>query len=684
VVLDDPNSIALENFAGVTTPMGECLKRLGLHTIGDLLLYFPRAYEDLRDLRAIKDVEAGVLLTVQGEIVEMYTRDLPEGGFVVGVVLSDDGAHVLEGVWFNQAHATRGFRYGQRLSFSGKPKWYRDRWQMGNPRVQVLDGRGAAQPGIVPIYPLTEDLRADHLRAIVAKALQGFAGRMPEIIPQWLREKHAWPIMAEALREIHLPSDVQRATCAKKRFAYEEFLVLQTALALRRREMREQGKAAKLITTPEIDERIRRLFPFDLTGDQNRAVTEICQDMASDKPMQRLLQADVGAGKTAVAVYALLVAVANKYQAVLMAPTEVLARQHAATLDRYLSQSRVRRLLLTGGLSTNERREALARLRAGEIDLIVGTQALIQDDVEFANLGLVIIDEQHKFGVSQRARVRRNKVLEPHYLVMTATPMPRTVALTVYGDLDVSVIKQMPPGRQAVQTRWVSENDRERIYNLLREGLTTGQQAFVICPLVEDAIQIHEKIGRGPLRDFRVGLLHGRQSEEEKTSTMEQFRRRQLDVLIATSVVEVGVDVPNAMLMLVENADRFGLSQLHQLRGRVSRGAMPGRCWLFAVPSTEDGKQRLRAILRTTDGFALAEEDLQMRGAGDLLGAQQHGEGDLRFGRLAIDGDLLAAARADARALLTHDPMLIRPEYEPLRDAVTRRYGKTLELAGVG
>ena len=456
-------------------PRLEALDRLGVRTVGDLLFHLPRAYEDLTDLRPIAALTAGATCTVQGEIIEMDTRHLADGRFVVSVVLCDDGTHVVEGVWFNQAHVTRRFRYGQRVSFSGKAKWFRDHWQISNPRVQILDGGEKAALNVVPVYSLTEDLRPEHLRTLIGKALDLYAGRVVDILPESVRRERRWPAAPQALRDAHFPQSLDAAQRARRRFIYEEFLVLQLALALRRREVRDGRRAPPLIANTAVDSRIRRLLPFRLTKDQDRAVREICRDLATDRPMQRLLQADVGAGKTAVAVYALLVAVANKHQAAIMAPTEVLARQHMETLESYLAQSRVRRLLLTGALTPRERRAALEAIREGEVDLVVGTQALVQEGVEFAKLGLVVIDEQHKFGVHQRARVRKLGV-DPHYLVMTATPIPRTAALTVFGDLDVSVIRELPPGRQPVRTRWVSERERERVWTTLREGLSQLHQ----------------------------------------------------------------------------------------------------------------------------------------------------------------------------------------------------------------
>jgi ATP-dependent DNA helicase RecG len=686
-----PLQIPLDTLPGISAHRLELLHRLGLRTVGDLFFHLPRAYEDLNDVRSIAMLSEDSIQTVRGEVVEIDGRELNDGRTIVSVVLCDDDKNCLEGVWFNQPFASKRYRYGQRLAFSGKPKWYRDRWQMSNPRVQILDGTAASEPGVVPVYPLTEDLRPEHLRALLRVTLDAHASRLVDVLPEALRRKHGWPTASEALSDIHFPTTLAAATRGRRRFVYEEFLILQLALALRRREVRDEGRAPVLTTTTAIDERIRRLFPFRLTADQDRAVADICRDLARDKPMQRLLQADVGAGKTAVAVYALLTTVANKHQAALMAPTEVLARQHALTLDRYLAHSRVRRFLLTGALTAAQRRDALSALAAGEIDLVVGTQALVQDDVRFARLGLVVIDEQHKFGVHQRARSRRLGV-DPHYLVLTATPIPRTVALTVFGDLDVSIVRQSPPGRQPVATRWESEGMRESVYDRLRDGMKQGRQAYVVCPLVEEsaaldlksALETYTELRDGPFRDFRVGLLHGRLDEEAKAAVMDAFEQRQLDLLVCTSVIEVGVDVPNATIMVIEHAERFGLSQLHQLRGRISRGDTAGQCFLFANPSGDEGRQRLRVFLRTTDGFALAEEDMRLRGIGEFFGTRQHGLGELRVGNLIADADLLREARKDAFALVADDPSLRRSEHALLRALVLERYGKTLDLAEIG
>jgi ATP-dependent DNA helicase RecG len=690
--MENPLEQSSQFIKGVGPRRFEQLRRLGLETVGDLLFHFPRTYEDLTDVRPIAELRAGSLQTVHGEVVEIEGRRLGDGRPLVSIVISDGGPRCLEGVWFNQVHVGRRFKYGQRVAFGGKPKWYRDHWQMTTPRVSYLEeNEAAAGSGIVPIYPLTADLRADQLHSIIREAVEAYAGFVAEIVPPQLQARHRLPEPASALRRVHFPETIAGAESARRRFVYTEFLVLQAALAVRRRELRDRLRAPLLVATPKIDARIRKLFPFRLTKDQDKAISDICADLAGERPMQRLLQADVGAGKTAVAVYALLTAVANKHQAALMAPTEVLAQQHWRTLERYLARSRVRRLALTGALTPRERGAALADIRDGQVDLVVGTQALLQEDVRFARLGLVIVDEQHKFGVMQRARIRRLGA-EPHYLVMTATPIPRTVALTVFGDLDVSTIREAPPGRQPVVTRWVSADQRARTHERVREALRAGRQAYVVCPLVEEserldlkaAVATHQELQAGPFREFRVGLLHGQLDENAKLEVMERFRAGEFHVLVSTLAVEVGIDVPNATVMILEHAERFGLSQLHQLRGRVSRGHCSGQCLLFADPASDEARERLRLFARTSDGFALAEHDVQLRGVGEFLGTRQHGRAELRFGDLVADRELLEAARKDAFAIVAQDPALNQPDHTLLRQEVLKRYGRTLDLATIG
>jgi ATP-dependent DNA helicase RecG len=699
LVSADPLSASSQYAKGVGPARFELFKKMGLLTIEDLLFHFPRAYEDLSDCRRIADLtEDGTLQTAMGEIVELDSRTTRSGKTLISAVIHD-GQDVLEGIWFNQAFICRQLRYGMKVAFSGKPQWQRDHWQMNKPRVRPLTGEESdpddeALPRgrILPVYRLTEGLFAEQMRRILRYAAEQHAQAVPEALPPALRDRFKLPPIGEAIRLIHLPGSMEDVARARRRLVFEEFLVLNLALALKRRDQQPQAQSApKLPITEKIDAHIRRLFPFQLTRDQNRAIAAICKDLAQERPMRRLLQADVGAGKTAVAVYAMLVTVAHKHQTVLMAPTEVLARQHWRTLNRYLSQSRVRRALLTGALPPTERKRVLGELRHGQLDLVVGTQALIQNDVEFARLGLVVIDEQHRFGVLQRAQVKQLGH-DPHYLVMTATPIPRTIALTVFGDLDASIIRELPPGRQPVLTRWLPEEKRSKLHAHLEKELKKGRQCFVVCPLVEEggvgdrkaAEQLFEEMKAGPLGGFRIGLLHGRLPDDQKDRVMAQFHARELDLLVTTTVVEVGVDVPNATLMVIEGAERFGLSQLHQLRGRVSRGTVRGECYVFASVAGDEAKDRLRLFARCTDGFELAEADLKLRGMGQFFGTRQHGLGELRVGSVVQDHALLETTRDLAREIVKADAHLKAPDHAGLRRLVLNRYGESLELAAIG
>jgi ATP-dependent DNA helicase RecG len=446
-----------------------------------------------------------------------------------------------------------------------------------------------------------------------------------------------------------------------------------------------------LEATAQIDARIRRLFPFELTEGQRQAMAEIGADMGRPQPMNRLLQGDVGSGKTVVALYALLLAVAHGYQAVLMAPTEILARQHALTIRRFLTGSQVRRAELIGGMRPKLRAAVLEEIAAGRIDLIVGTQAILQEDVRFAKLGLVVIDEQHRFGVRQRAALKHSGP-DPHYLVMTATPIPRTITMTLFGDLDVSTLNDSPPGRQKVNTYLAGDQRRERWWEFVRKKLKEGRQGYVVVPLVEESEQstavslqeTYEALANGELEAFRLGLIHGRMTSEEKDVVMDRFRQGEIQVLVCTSVVEVGVDVPNATLMTIESGERFGLAQLHQLRGRISRGKYPGFCCVFAAPQSEESQERLKALESSSDGFQLAEIDFRLRGPGELFGTRQHGLPPLRVADLLRDTELLTEARRDALALVAADPGLMLPQNLALRQRMLARYGKALDLGDVG
>jgi len=575
---------------------------------------------------------------------------------------------------------------------SGVPRNRGFRWEMPHPRCQLLaDDEQAVGGGILPIYGLTEGIPQHLMRRIVGRVVEQCAGIVEEVFPPALLAR--WNLLGiqEALRTIHGPASESQLAAARHRLVYQELLVMQLALALRRLKSRQESRAPSLPATAKIDARILRLFRYELTADQRQAIREVAADMERDIPMNRLLHGDVGTGKTAVAQYAMLLAVAYGYQAVLMAPTEVLARQHARTLQQDLQQSQVRIGLLTGTLASAQRRDLVDAIGEHRIDVIVGTHAVLQSDVHFPRLGLVVIDEQHRFGVRQRAALRQAG-LDPHYLVMSATPIPRTVTMTLFGDLDFSTLKQGPPGRQTVHTYLGAPEQRPRWWEFFRKKLREGRQGYVIAPLVDEGSseslanveKMFERLVNEELEAFRVDLVHGQQKPPEKEAAMEAFRQGRSQVLVATSVVEVGVDVPNATLMTLENGERFGLAQLHQLRGRISRGAHPGYLCVFAESASTEAQQRLDAFRRVTDGFELAEIDFQLRGPGNLFGSQQHGLPPLRIADLQRDAEIVQQARADAQTLVQADPQLADPSLARLRRMTLLRYGRALELGDVG
>lgn len=676
---------------GVGPQRAELLERLGLRRAVDLLFFFPRGYQDMSELRAIPQLEENVPVSVCGTVEEIDDRNTGTGRSMLGVLIRQE-TQFLRSLWFNQPHMRQKFNVGQRVLLSGKPRLNGLRWEMTHPRVEILAvGEDPPSGRILPTYSLTEGLTQPALRRIVGSIVELYADFVEEVLPESFLIEKKLPSIATALRQVHAPSDNEQLEQARHRFIYQELFFMQLALGLRRHKLQLEQRSPALPATAKIDARIRRLFPFELTADQQRAIGEISHDMQREHPMNRLLQGDVGSGKTVVAEYAMLLAVAHQHQAALMAPTELLARQHVRTLSRDLRASRVRIALLTGSLSAPERRATLEQIASGEIDLIIGTHAIVQAAVQFQRLGLVIIDEQHRFGVNQRAALRQAG-LDPHYLVMTATPIPRTISMTLFGDLDVSTLKQTPPGRQAVHTYLGEEGQRAKWWEFFRKKLREGRQGYVIAPLVDDSTDLEvlsvesafENLANGELEAFRIGVLHGRQSTEEKEAIMQAFNAGELQVLVATSVVEVGIDVPNATLMTIEGGQRFGLAQLHQLRGRVSRGSHPGYVCVYASANSEEAQQRLQAFVRTTDGFELAESDFQMRGPGDLFSLKQHGLPPFRIADLTRDSEILDEARTDARRLLNTTPNLDSDEWHTVKQRVLLRYGGAMELGDVG
>jgi ATP-dependent DNA helicase RecG len=682
----------VEFVRGVGPQRAELLHRLDVRTAADLIFFFPRDYEDLTDRREIADLDEEHVQTIRGQVVEVDGRSSGFGKSTVGVLVRQ-GNDYLRALWFNQPFMREKFHEGQHVLLSAKPRHRGGRWEMSHPRVTWLDGaEDQPEMRLLPLYPLTEGLTQYQARRMAASALEQFGHVLEEVFSEPLLRQYDLMPLAEALPAIHSPQDTQQLERARRRFVFQELFILQLAVVARRWQQQVGFRAPPLVASPEINARIERLFPFDWTAGQRAAVGEIAADLANETPMNRLLQGDVGSGKTVVAVYAMLVCVARGYQAALMAPTEILARQHAETLAGLLKASRVRYLLLVGGMTAREREAALAQIAAGEIDLVIGTHAVVQEDVRFAKLGLVVIDEQHKFGVRQRAALRQGEQ-SPHYLVMTATPIPRTISMTLFGDLDVTTLREMPPGRQEVRTYVVGPAEQGRWWHFVRGKLQAGLQAYVVAPLVDESENIaaasvaeaFERLSNGELAAFRVGVIHGRMSPAEKEEAMAAFRAGRTQVLVSTSVIEVGVDVHNACIMVIDSPERFGLAQLHQLRGRVGRGKLAGFCAVMVSEElSEQARARLDAFAATTDGFELAEMDFQLRGPGDLFGTQQHGLPPLRIADLRRDKAILEEARSEAKQLFAADPGLKGVDHTRLRRQMLVRYGNALDLSDVG
>jgi ATP-dependent DNA helicase RecG len=678
---------------GVGPDRAELLQRLEIRTAEDLLWHLPRDLLDLSDVRPIPELEADEPQSVFGEVVDIDGRYTSKGGTISAVLIENDGSY-LRGLWFNQPWVRKKFQHGQRVLFSGKPKFKSGRWEMSHPRYQLLedDVDPASRAEVLPRYPLTEGLKMDEMRRMLRGAVEEFAPQLADPLPERFRAEHRLPTLGDAMRMVHTPQTAQDYERGKRRLILDDLLEFQLGVALRRRVWKRKPQASALPSSVKIGSRIRRLFPFEFTEGQNRVCQEIADDLNSEFAMHRLLQADVGAGKTAIALYAMLIAIANDHQAVLMAPTEVLALQHWETIQRLLSGSRVEFRLLTGSLTPAQKAKVQEEIREGTAQLIVGTQAVIQEAVSFRNLGLAVIDEQHKFGVMQRAKFETGG-LSPHVLVMTATPIPRSLCLTQFGDLDLSVMNELPPGRQRVVTSLVNHTpSKKKAWKFVCEQAQAGRQAYIVCPRitsedegteVADVDTAYEKLSRGPLQGLRLARLHGRMSSEDKSDIMESFADGEIDVLISTTVIEVGIDIPNATLMVILDAERFGLSQLHQLRGRISRGQFQGYCFLFTRSESEAAISRLNVLTTSGDGFKIAEADFEMRGPGDVLGTRQHGQLPFRVADLTRDGNLLEEARRLAFDLVESGEF-DSPEFAPLKNLVLDRFAELMDLPQSG
>ncbi len=677
---------------GVGPGMAKLLENLGVYTVNDLLMFLPRRYDDYTALSMINRLQAGKIVTVIGSVIHAEVR-VGKGGRRDFFVVIDDGSARLRVMFFGQHFLSRQIRVGQQIVLSGETTIFGHQVQMTNPEWEHLDAENLHSSRIVPVYRLTEGLSARALRKLMRKTVDYWADRVPDYVPEATLERTDLADLGWTIRNLHFPEGTDHLEHARSRFIFDELLLLQLAVLRNRRDWQSVPGQPLIVTDAYLQAFAEAVFPYPLTGAQQRAIDDIRRDMAQTTPMNRLLQGDVGSGKTAVATAALALALANGKQAALMVPTSILAEQHyrsiGAALERMPGERRPVVALLTSALSTTERESIYRGIQDGSIDVVIGTHALIQEGVQFNDLAVAIVDEQHRFGVEQR-KALRGKGTNPHLLVMTATPIPRTLALTMYADLDLTVIDEMPPGRIPIRTRIVEPVQRERMYQFVEAELDKGRQAFIVHPLVEAsekieapaAVEAYERLQKVFYR-HRIGLLHGRMKPAEKDEVMADFAAGKFHVLVTTSVAEVGVNIPNASVMVIEGADRFGLAQLHQFRGRVGRGEHPSYCLLVSETPSDEARERLQALENTTDGFKLAEIDWELRGAGDLVGTRQSGGNKLGGNNLQltewITPHLVDLAQREARTIYEEDPDLSQPQHRLLAERVFMHHNERNE-----
>ena len=689
---------------GVGPKLAKLFEKKGILTVEDALYFLPRCYEDRRSLKKISELKAGRKETGFGEILLSGVAFYQNKRKRVFEVVVGDGSGTITLKWFrgNERYLRDRFKKGRQLIFSGEVRWFNYQREIHHPEVEIVDGDIEKDylnfKRIVPIYSETEGLYQRTLRRLMKTVLEGYADELSSSIPSEVVERQGLIDFSEAFWRVHFPSDgesidllnLQRSD-GHRRIIFDEFFFLELGMALKKRGVAlETGISFR--TDGVLVQKLLNLLSFKLTRAQERTLAEIKEDLEKPHPMNRLIQGDVGCGKTVVALLTCLYVVECGYQAAIMAPTEVLAEQHFLNLHRWLEPLGVNVALLTSSIKGSEREELYQRIRNGDIQLVIGTHAMIQEAVEFHRLGLAIIDEQHKFGVVQRGLLKK-KGGNPDVLVMTATPIPRTLAMTIYGDLDVSLIDEMPPGRISVETKVYPESARSRVYRTVEEEVGKGRQVFIVYPLVEesekldlkDATQMAEHLQKDVFPEFHIGLLHGRMKSDEKEAIMMEFKEGRIQILVATTVIEVGIDIPNASVMVVEHAERFGLSQLHQLRGRIGRGRYPSKCILLAqYRSSEEAKIRLRAMEKTTDGFKIAEEDLALRGPGEFFGIRQSGLPDFRVAHIIRDTPILIEARKEAFRLIQEDSELLHPSHAGVKDILIKRWKGRMELATIG
>jgi ATP-dependent DNA helicase RecG len=683
------SDISVRFLKGIGPKKAESFASRGVNSVEDLLYFFPRRYEDRTKFSLISGLREGADQTIKVKVMTSgQRRSWRRRGFSITEALVEDSSDRLSCVWFNQPYLKQYLKPGGELILYGRVERYAGKIQMTNPEFELVS-QGSDESlnigRIVPVYPAVAGLGQRTLRRLVKEALDKYVSRLTEFLPYELRSRNDLFNLAQSLLNIHFPQSQVLQKQAYTRLAFEEFFIFQLPLSIRKLKRKESPGITHKVDSRLLGEFIRSL-PFELTDSQKQVVKEITQDMSSARPMQRLLQGDVGSGKTIVALISGMVAMGGGYQVAFMAPTEILAKQHyekiRAQVRNFPSPERPFRIgLLTSSLKDREKETLLGQIKSGQIDLVIGTHALLESNVDFNDLGLVVIDEQHRFGVGQRALLPQ-KGLYPDVLIMTATPIPRTLAITLYADLDISVITQMPAGRKAIKTEWITSFKREWLYELIRENVGQGRQVYVVYPIIEESFaldllsakKMYEEFREKIFRDLKVGLIHGKLKQKDQDSVMEDFKSGKLQVLIATTVLEVGIDVANATLMVIEQAERFGLSQLHQLRGRVGRGEYESVCVVVSDAQGVEAKSRLSSLVKYNDGFKIAEQDLKIRGPGDYFGSRQHGLTGLRIGNPLTQLQLLKKAKEEAVRLLNSDPNFESRLNQPLKQKLLQRF----------
>ncbi len=684
---------------GVGPRKAKLFNKLGINTIEDLIYYFPRRYEDRSHFLTISQLQDGQEQTIKANVLAGVQRQSwKRRRFNIFEAIVGDSTGKIYCVWFNQPYLKDYFKPGRAVILYGRIQRYKGRLQMNSPEFEFVyeEADESLNVGrIIPVYSLPEGITQRHFRKFIKFVLDQYLSKINDFLPFDIRSRNSLLNLAKSLINIHFPENLELQKLSYSRISFDEFFLFQIPLVLRKLKKKERRGVAHRVEGRLVESFIMNL-PFKLTQAQERVIGQIKQDLARPQPMQRLLQGDVGSGKTVVATIAALMAIQGGYQAAFMVPTEILARQHYDKISSQVSVvssqgKEIKVRLLTSSVTEKEKAKIYREIKKGEIDLIIGTHALLEEDVEFRNLGVAVIDEQHRFGVGQRALLPR-KGINPDVLIMTATPIPRTLAITLYGDLDISVINQLPPGRLPVKASHLSEYEAARAYDIAKDQLRQGRQVYIIYPVIEESYALdmlgakktYEELRKNEFKEFRLGLIHGRLKQKEQDKIMSKFKNKELDVLVATTVLEVGIDIPNATCMIIEHAERFGLAQLHQLRGRVGRGREQSFCILISNPETNEARARIEVMVKYSDGFRIAEEDLKIRGPGEFFGRRQHGLTELKIANPLTQLQLLKRARAEARRLISLDPNLNWRQNLPLREKLRQRFPGYEKYATVG